>query len=290
MAKRPDVPVNHRLWLELFALVNLLGLAPDIFLAHSTNSFREWTEYVPLVFSIIAPGLLFVAIVALEFRARVGLWRWLGGGLGWASISIGVVGLILHLDSRFFQERTLDSLVYAAPFAAPLAYTGIGLLLVMNRMVDHWSEEWPGWVLLLALIGFAGNFVFSVTDHAQNGFFHWTEWIPVVSSALAVGFLTAPLVAEVGRPFLAVCAILLLLQAAVGLLGFYFHVVADLAGPAPTLFDNIVFGAPILAPLLFPNLVVLAFLGLYVRNRQMPPAPRGSVDATPARQPQGDRH
>ena len=170
------------------------GAGADIFLAHSTNAFGEWTEYVPLVFSLLAPVLLLIAIVALQLRGPMRLWRWLGGIVGWTSIGIGVIGLILHLESRFFAERTLASLVYAAPFAAPLSYAGIGLLLVMNRMVDHQSLEWPRWVLLLALIGFVGNFVFSVTDHAQNGFYHWTEWIPVASSALAVGFCTALLV------------------------------------------------------------------------------------------------
>ena len=192
------------------------------------------------------------------------LWRWLGGFVGWTSIVIGVIGLILHLESRFFEERTLASLVYAAPFAAPLSYAGIGLLLVMNRMVDHQSREWPRWVLLLALIGFVGNFVFSVTDHAQNGFYHWTEWIPVASSALAIGFVTALLLVEVKRSYVVACAVVLLLQGAVGLLGFYYHFTADLRGPSDTLFENVVFVAPVMAPLLFPNLMLLALLGLYV--------------------------
>jgi hypothetical protein len=238
-------------------------------MAHSTNSFREWTEYVPLVFSVLAPLLLTVAIAALVLRAPTTLWVWLGGAVGWTSIAIGIIGLILHLESRFFQERTLASLVYAAPFAAPLSYSGIGLLLVMNRMVDPRSDEWPRWVLLLALIGFVGNFVFSVTDHAQNGFYHWTEWIPVVSSALAVGFITALLVANDGRPYLVMCTLVLMAQGLIGLLGFYFHLAADLRGPSPSMFENIVFGAPILAPLLFPNLTLLALLGLYVLNKRM---------------------
>src|SRR5581483_2935056 len=96
--------------------------------------------------------------------------------------------------------------VYAAPFAAPLAYTGLGLLLIMNRMVADDAPEWPYWVLLMALGGFFGNFIFSLTDHAQNGFYHWTEWIPVITSACAVGFLLAPFLTPVERPFLILCA------------------------------------------------------------------------------------
>ncbi len=279
MMKRSNWFAHHWLWLELFALVNLAGLAPDIFLAHSTNAFDEWSEYVPLVFSLVAPVLLLIAIVALQLRGPNWFWRWFGGIVGWASIGIGIVGLILHLESRFFEERTLASLVYAAPFAAPLSYAGIGLLLVMNRMVDHQSREWPRWVLRLALIGFVGNFVFSVTDHAQNGFYHWTEWIPVASSALAIGFVTALLAVDVKRSYVVTCTLVLLLQGAVGLLGFYYHFSADLRGPSPTLFENVVFGAPVMAPLLFPNLMLLALLGLYVMFHANAPDTARSLDS-----------
>ena len=178
--------------------------------------------------------------------------------------------MVLHLDSRFFYERTLKSLVYAAPFAAPLAYTGLGLLLIMNRMVDRRSAEWPRWVLLLALGGVVGNFVFSLTDHAQNGFYHWTEWIPVASSAFAVGFLTTVYLTPVTRRFLGLCAIALGVQVAVGVLGFVLHTRANLHGPSPDQFDNFVFGAPALAPLLFPNLSLLCGIGLWVLRDHLP--------------------
>ena len=58
---------DRRLWLEAFALVNLGFLAPDIYLAHAVNLFRHAAEYVPLVFSLIAPVVLFAGLLA---------WRW----------------------------------------------------------------------------------------------------------------------------------------------------------------------------------------------------------------------
>jgi hypothetical protein len=125
-------------------------------------------------------------------------------------------------------------------------------------------------VLFLALGGFVGNFIFSLTDHAQNGFFYPSEWVPVASSALAVGFLLVPFLIRIDRSFLAVCAVVMLVQAAVGLLGFYYHTAANLHGPLPSQFDNFVYGAPAMAPLLFPNLVLLAFLGLWVLDRHVP--------------------
>src|SRR5690242_65790 len=126
---------SPRMWLELFALFNLAGLVPDIFLAHSTNFFRHRTEYIPLIFSMISPIALIPAVVLLA-KGKLRWWKILGYVVGWTSVLIGVAGLVLHLRSQFFQLWTLASLVYAAPFAAPLAYTGIGFLLIMNRMVD----------------------------------------------------------------------------------------------------------------------------------------------------------
>ena len=250
-----------RTWVELFVLFNLAGLAPDIFLAHSVNSFRAPAEYIPLIFSLVAPVLLIFALGSLA-RSWLLPWRVLGYLVGWVSVVIGVTGLVLHLQSQFFQQWTLASLVYAAPFAAPLAYTGLGCLLIMNRMVADNRPEWAGWVIFFALGGFVGNFIFSVTDHAQNGFFHCTEWIPVISSAVAVGFLIVPLLRPVTRVYLLVCAFVMLAQAAVGALGFAFHAIADWHNVGATLFARIVYGAPIFAPTLFADLAVLAFIGL----------------------------
>jgi hypothetical protein len=257
-------------WLEAFVIVNIAFLSLDIHLAHSINKFERDAEYIPLWFSLISPPLLLVGLLLRECFGLKAVWRDVGHLIGWCSIAIGLVGVVFHLDSRFFDERTIKSLVYAAPFAAPLAYTGLGLLLVMNRMVDRHSEEWPRWVLLLGLGGIVGNFVFSLTDHAQNGFYHWTEWIPVVSSALAVGFLLTIFVTPVSRRFLSLCAIVLVIQVVVGLLGFALHTRANLRGPSPDALDNFVFGAPALAPLLFPNLSLLCGLGLWVLRDHLP--------------------
>jgi len=253
---------DHQLWIELFVLFNFAALVVDIFFAHSTNQFRERSEYIPLLFSAGAAVALAVAAGVRTTRPRV--WRIVGHIVGWLAIAVGLVGVVLHLDSQFFYARTIRSLTYAAPFAAPLAYTGLGLLLLANRLVEAGTLEWALWMLLLALGGVVGNFVFSLTDHAQNGFFNPVEWSPVASSALSIGFMLVPFVVRVNAAYIRLCALVLFVQAIVGVIGFGFHAAADFRQPGATLLDRILSGAPPMAPLLFPNLVILAFIALWV--------------------------
>ncbi len=259
---------SNDLWLEAFVLFNFLCLTGDIAIAHSENHFRARAEYLPLWFSLAAAILLSGGLVARLRRNWQTAWTDVGYLVGWASVAVGAAGVVYHLDSQFFLERTLKSLTYAAPFAAPLAYVGIGCLLLMNRMVPPRAKEWRQWVLFFALGGFAGNFLLSLSDHAINGFFHWTEWIPVVSSAFAVGFLLALLLLDTGRSFVRLCAGILSLQMIVGALGFLLHAWADWHGPAGSFFENVVSGAPPFAPLLLPNLAILGFIGIVVMTRE----------------------
>jgi hypothetical protein len=245
-----DWRVDHRLWIEAFVLANFGGLVFDIYLAHSANAFRRSSEYIPLYFSAVAP-LVLLAGLTLKQRAPL-VWKSLGYLVGCLAV--------------------LRSLTYAAPFAAPLAYAGLGLLLLVNRMIEPDDVEWSQWVVLLALGGFFGNFVFSLTDHAMNGFFNRAEWVPVVSSAFAVGFLLVPFLMAVTRRFLALCAVVLAAQAVVGAIGFVFHLRAVFRQPGSTLFERLLTGAPPMAPLLLPNLVILGLVGLWVLSRHTPVA------------------
>jgi hypothetical protein len=249
------------MWVEVFAILNVGFLTFDIYLAHSVNQFRNHAEYIPLIFSATAPVALILGL-ALQSRWPA-VWKDLGYLVGWSAVLIGLTGVLLHLESHFFYERTLRSLTYSAPFAAPLAYAGLGFLIIMNRMVDSESMEWAKWVLMLALGGFIGNFVFSLTDHAGNGFFNPLEWVPVVASAIAVGFLAVPLILRVSRPYIDLCATILILEAGVGLWGFILHAAGNLRGPSVHAYDNFIYGAPPMAPLLFPNLMLLAIIGLW---------------------------
>src|ERR1051326_604850 len=226
------------LWLDGFALFNFVCLSGDIALAHSENGFRVRMEYFPIWFSVAAAVCLFAGVILRLKAGQTSAWDYIGHIVGFASVVVGTAGVVYPLDSRFFYERTLKSLTYAAPFAGPMAFVGLGCVLIMNRMVEPRSKEWTRWVFFFSLGGFAGNFVLSLTDHAVNGFFLWAEWIPVASSAFAVAFL-AVLIANPSGENLLLTAAVLMIQFLVGGLGFLLHLQADFHGPAERIFSNI---------------------------------------------------
>lgn len=251
--------------LQYFIIINLAFLAIDVFIAHSINAFAHSAEWIPFIVSIAASPLLLVTHFCGGLRAN----RLAGLGVGWVCVVVGVGGLLFHLDSQFFVDFTIRSLVYTAPFIAPLSFAGIGLLLIMRHTVDEESLEWGRWVLVIACAGFLGNFILSVCDHAQNGFFDAREWIPVCTSAMAVSFLMTAIARPRNASFLTLCVLILVLNALTGVVGFYLHLSANLTAPAPSFKENFLYGAPILAPLLFPNLALLGIIGILGVFRRM---------------------
>lgn len=247
---------------ELFAISNLAFLTFDVFIAHSVNAFHYPIERIPVGFGVAGAALLFGGLAIDAFELRRATVRWAGYVVGWSAILVGVVGLFLHLRSTFFTEFTLKSLVYTAPFAAPLSFAGLGFLVLANRQVPRDSIAWGKWVLFLAWGGFVGNFALSLADHAQNGFFDRKEWIPVVASAFAVGFLLVALLRPLDDPLLVGTLLVLGAEVLVGVAGFFFHVRADLRSPGP-LTQKVLYGAPPFAPLLFADLAALAALALW---------------------------
>ncbi len=244
--------------IEWFVVANLAFLGLDILVAHQENGFARRAEWAPVVFS----GLATLALLPMAWGNQGRIARAAGTSVGAAAIAVGVTGMILHLESAFFLEQTLGDLVYSAPFLAPLAYVGVGLLLLLVRLEGARSSAFGWWVVLLSLGGFLGNLGMSLLDHAQNGLFRWAEWIPVVSAAFGVSFLLVTLFRR-EAVFVRITYGVLAVQVIVGLGGFVVHAMADLRRTGLPFGQRFVFGAPAFAPLLFADLAVLAALGLW---------------------------
>jgi hypothetical protein len=246
---------------HVFAVLNIAFLGVDIGLAHLTNDFARRVEWAPIVFSLVATLLLLPGAFGTRHRIAAAL----DVVVGWCAVAMGVVGIVLHLQSGFFAEQTLHNLVYSAPFVAPLSYVGVGLLILLLRSTDAEGPRFGSWLLVLALGGFVGNFALSLLDHAQNGFFHRAEWIPVAAAAFAIGFLIVALARPTALPLRLTLGVMGF-EVVVGLAGFVLHVTADLGRPATSLLDRFVFGAPAFAPMLFSDLALLAAIGLWSQS------------------------
>ena len=248
--------------LEFFILVNMSFLAIDILLAHSINSFKHRIEWFPVIFSIIATLLHGFILLRGYKKEQIYVKRSTTIKLiAIISFIVGILGVYFHLESSFFKYQTMKNLVYSAPFVAPLAYIALGLLIFANRIEKISHIYTAKIILLISFFGFLGNFVLSILDHAQNGFFHKTEMIPVISSMIVLAFLLPVCFGLFDRKQIYLCNIALLLQIVTGILGFYFHLNANLNGKSSSMWDNFVFGAPIFAPFLFINLSLLTFIG-----------------------------
>jgi len=275
---------RRSLVLEAFLAANFGFLALDVYLAHAANAFRHPAEWVPVAFSAGA-ALVLAAALVVALRAGAGrrapFARWAGFTVGGLAVLVGLAGTVYHLESDFFQAWTVRSLVYTAPFAAPLTYGGLGLLLVMNRLVDAASAEWSWWLVVFALGGVFAAFGLALCDHAQNGFWERTEWIPVVATALTTGFLAVAVVAP--RPaFLRLVLGVLLAHALVGLLGAGLHAASVLGEAEGPLLERILYGAPPFAPLLLVDLSVLAGAGVWELRGDLAAGAAGEAAPAPA--------
>lgn len=58
-------------------------------------------------------------------------------------------------------------------------------------------------------------------------------------------------------------AVVIAMEGVVGVWGFFLHASGNLRGPSIHMFNNFIYGAAPLAPLLFPNLMLLALIGIW---------------------------
>ena len=83
------------------------------------------------------------------------------------------------------------------------------------------------------------------------------------SAVLVVAFFALAVLTPLDGSFLRACMYLAFAQAIVGAIGFLLHIYGISGGVSSLLRENILFGPPLFAPMLFSNLAVLVGIGLY---------------------------
>jgi hypothetical protein len=237
-----------------FIGLNFLAMAVDCALAHWSVDFYHPGMYValgvPLVFGLV---VLFFTLREPKRTGRIVLEV-----VAWVAAGSGLLGLFWHLAGQFLREPRMQSLVYSAPLLGPLMLTWLGALLWCRLHFDDEKLYRP--LLLLAALGFLGLAVMALLDHAQNGFYLWVEWAPIIMGVFSgvvylIGFWYPQPDEGVRRLLLAVAWAVLL----VGLVGTFFHVVGFIQHPAP-IKERFALLAPPFAPLLFCDGAAFALL------------------------------
>jgi hypothetical protein len=111
-------------------------------------------------------------------------------------------------------------------------------------------------------LGFLGAIMAAFLDHARLGFVPSFTLIPIASGAVAtISCLYIARCKATGTE-IRVLLYALVFNAFIGLVGFVFHVMGDLAGTESVVWARFLYRNPILGPLLFCNLALLAGLSI----------------------------
>ena len=251
---------------------NFLFIGVDVLMAHSQNNYFRWA-LIPVGYSVVA---VLAVVTVITFQARTVVRRVFQIAM-WLGVLVGVAGTFFHVhgNSMSGQVSFHRLLVEGSPVAAPIAFAGIAAFALVS---EHYQEAGRRFRLLVLVgVGFMAAAVAAFLDHARLDFTPGYTMIPILSGTLAAisCFYIAAYKAEATetRIFLSILA----LSAFVGLAGFVFHVLGDLAGTQDVVWVRFLYRNPILGPLLFCDLALLAGLSILPEPQ---PVSEDSLDPT----------
>jgi hypothetical protein len=243
---------------------NFLLTGADVLMAHSQNNYFRW-EVIPLIFSPLA----FLAILAqLIFRANTVVMR-VFQTVMWLGVLVGVAGTFFHLtgNATSSQESFYRLLTAGSPVAAPIAFAGISSYALVSEHYRGTARR--SRLLILVGLGFLGAVVAAFLDHARLGFIPSYTLIPLVSGSLAAMSCFYLVNSQAHRMELYIYLFILALNLLVGIFGFGFHVLGDLAGTPSLVWARLLYRNPLLGPLLFCNLSLLGALSILPESAVM---------------------
>ena len=269
------LPMKKNRLLMIFVGINLMFTGIDVMLAHSINNYIPVYEWIPIIYFPF--GALSCLLIAFQNNPKK-----------WASlfhIAVMLLGIVIGvLGTAFHAYAVLNPagyltwawVVFGSPILAPLAFAGIsllGLYAVTEEVYDNPGMlNVPGLGLFKAPIsrdrhflwlvglGFAASAVTSVIDHAQYGYTFY-KMIAIVFTIFASTIVLYLAVSKDWSKGDELVYFWTMIAAVfVGLLGFGFHLSADLAGTGAFSLERILAFAPVLAPLLISDLGMLGLL------------------------------
>lgn len=250
--------VNYKtpILLSVMAL-NFLLTGVDVLMAHSQNNYFRW-ELIPLIYT---PFAVLAILAQMVFKTKVIVKRMFQTVM-WLGVIVGIVGTFFHLtgNATSSQQSLYSLLIAGSPIAAPIAFAGIASYALASehyRGADRRSR-----LFILVGFGFLGAVMAAFLDHARLGFMPSYTLIPIVTGTLAAVTCFYMSYSQPNRRQTYLCLSVLTLNLLVGILGFGFHLVGDLAGTQTIVWARILYRNPLLGPLLFCNLAMLGGLSM----------------------------
>ncbi len=238
--------------------MNFLLTGVDVLMAHSQNAYFRW-ELIPLIY---APAAVLVVPARIVFQSS-DIVRRMFLAVMWLGVVVGVTGSFLHLagNATSGQVSLRRLLVTGSPIAAPIAFAGIAAFALVS---DHYrGKVRRSKLLVLVGLGFLGAVLAAFFDHARLAFVPSYTLIPLVTGALATVacfYMVRP--ARPSKAEMYIFLAVLTLSIVMGFLGFGLHLSGDLAGTQTIVWARLLYRAPLLGPLLFSNLALLAGLSM----------------------------
>lgn len=269
------LPMEKNRLLLIFVGINLFFTGIDVLLAHSINDYIPVYEWIPIFYFPF--GALSCLIIAFQTKPK----KWtalIHIALMLMGILVGVLGTAFHGYAVLNPAGYLTWawIVFGSPILAPLAFAGISLL-GLYAITEEVKNE-PGVLkvpglgtfrapisrdkhfLWLVGLGFAASTITSIIDHAQYGYTFY-KMIAIVYGLFASSVVIyLAITKDWSRGDEIVYFWTMIAAIVVGVLGFGFHISADLAGTGAISLERILAFAPILAPLLFSDLGMLSLL------------------------------
>ncbi|EGW36974.1 hypothetical protein [Desulfosporosinus sp. OT] len=257
------LPMDKTRIILLYLSINYLIVFLDVFIAHALNRFFPVYEWIPVIFSPIAA----LSAILLFVKPKPGMTKFFNFVTNAIGVIIGILGFGFHLQGASAGDAvSFSGLTSGNPVFAPLAFVALGSIGLLTTLDDHPNSrrynltQKTRWLLLATSFWFLATAMVAYFDHARTGFTNNYTWIPVYMGIFAAVILLLQAYSHPEHGLSILLGTTMMLSFIVGLLGFAFHLSADLAGRGNISWSRIFYQAPGLVPLLFSDLGIWGVL------------------------------
>lgn len=240
-----------------FMAINFALIGVDVLLAHSQNNFFR-LEMIPLIFT---PFAVIVTLLELFWPKSSWVHRLFQFTMG-VGVLVGLAGTFFHFagNATSSSQPIYELIIEGSPVAAPIAFAGIALYTLVAAKAEGARRN--SQLLILVGLGFLASVLAAFLDHARLSFTPIYTLFPLISGLMATLACFWLAYSQRTKSEVIFFLSIMVLNLFIGLLGFVFHVLGDLAGTQTIVWSRFLYRNPLLGPLLFCDMAMLGGLSL----------------------------